>query len=146
MPRVLKKVTKRGEIVSSPGTVHTIIDGNEPHIEAGKNDFRIPTHLQIVAPETAHVFDDPGADQALLHKGKTLLDAGTVEVRSGIPVIHQNAGVREALVSGVSGQNGPLIGNRIALPIKGILVTEAAVQNRDFLLIHVVFSFLLWVS
>ena len=37
--KVVKKVTKRGEIVSSPGAVHAIIDGNEPHIEAGKNDF-----------------------------------------------------------------------------------------------------------
>ena len=42
-------------------TVHPIIDGNESHIIAGKNDFRITTDLQVVPSKTAHVLDDPSA-------------------------------------------------------------------------------------
>jgi hypothetical protein len=82
----------------------------------------------------------------LFHQGKSLLYTGTVEVRPGVPIVYQNADIREAVVGGISEQNVPLIGDGVTLGIKGILITKTAVQNRDFLLIHVVFSFLLWVS
>lgn len=87
---------KRGKIVVSALTVHTIVDGNEPNIIAGKDDFRIAADLQIIPPQTAHILDDPGADQALLHQRKPFLDTGTIEVRPGVPVIDQHTSVREA--------------------------------------------------
>ncbi len=59
--KIVKKITKRGEIIVSTLTVHPIIDGNESHIIAGKNDFRITTDLQVVPSKTAHVLDDPSA-------------------------------------------------------------------------------------
>ena len=37
--KIVKKITKRGKIVISTITVHTIIDSNKPNIKAGKNDF-----------------------------------------------------------------------------------------------------------
>ncbi len=38
--KIVKKVTKGGKIVSPPGTVHAIVDGDEAHIVAGENNFR----------------------------------------------------------------------------------------------------------
>ena len=111
--KIVKKITKRREIVVSPFAVHAIVDGNEPHIVAWKNDFRIPAHLQVIPAKPAHVFNDPDADQALLYQRKPLLYAGAVEVRPSVPIVHQNACVCEATLSGVSGQDSPLIGNRI---------------------------------
>ena len=94
--KIVKKITERGKIVISTLTVHSVIDGDEPHIVAWKNDFRVPADLQIVSAKSTHVLDDPGTNQALLHQRKPLLHTGTIEVRPGIPVIHQNPGVSEA--------------------------------------------------
>ena len=41
MPRVLKYVTDWRKIVCSSGAVHTIVDGDEAHIVAWKNNLRI---------------------------------------------------------------------------------------------------------
>ena len=39
MPRVLKNIANYGKIVVPFGTVHRIVDGDEPHIIARKDDF-----------------------------------------------------------------------------------------------------------
>ena len=144
--KIVKYVADWRKIVRPSGAVHPVIDGDKAHIVARKNDFRILADKQIISAKSAHVLNDPSANQALLHEGKALLDTGTIEVRPGVPIVYQNAGICEAVVGGISEQNVPLIGDGVTLGIKGILITETAVQNRDFMLIHVVFSFLLWVS
>ena len=50
------------------------------------------------------------------------------------------------MIGSILEQGIPLIGNGVALGIQSSLIAEAAVQNRDFLLIHVAVSPLVWVS
>ena len=111
--KIVKKITKRREIVISPFTVHSVIDGDEADIITRKNNFCILAHLQVISAKSAHIFNNPCADQSLFHQGKPLLDTGAVEVRSSVPIVHQNACVCEATFGGISGQDSPLIGNRI---------------------------------
>lgn len=55
--QALSTVTKRGEIIVSTLTVHPIIDGNESHIIAGKNDF---TDMDKTTKNLYGVADNPG--------------------------------------------------------------------------------------
>ena len=111
--KIVKNIANYGKIVISFGTVHRIVDGDEAHIVARKDDFRKPADLQIVSAKSAHVLNDPGADQALLHQGKPLLDTGAVEIRPGVPVIYQHLGIRETVGSGVAAEDASLICNRV---------------------------------
>ena len=52
-----------------------------------ENNIRIHTHLQIVAPESAHVLYDDALNFASLNISKHTLEARTVEIRSRIAVI-----------------------------------------------------------
>ena len=38
-----------------------------------------------------------------------LLDAGTIEIRPGVSVVHQYAGISEAMIRGITGENKFLI-------------------------------------
>ena len=56
---------------------------------------------QIVTPKAAEVFDQPTAYKPLLDKCKAFLHTGTIKVRSGITVIHQNFQVCIPMVMGI---------------------------------------------
>ncbi len=87
----------------APFTVHAVIDGNKPHIVAGKDDVGVLSNSQVITPEAAQVFDQPAADKSLLYRVEALLYAGTIEVRPGIAVIHQNFQVGVPMFFCVSG-------------------------------------------
>lgn len=109
----IKNIANYGEIVISFGTVHRVIHGDEAHIVAGEDDFRKPADLQIVSAKSAHVLNNPSANQTLLHQGKPLLDTGAVEVRPGVAVVYQHPGIRETVGSGVAAEDASLICNRV---------------------------------
>ena len=111
--KIVKNIANYGKIVVSFGAVHRIVDGDESHIVAGKDDFRKPADLQIVSAKSAHVLNNPSANQTLLHQGKPLLDPRAVEVRPGVPVVHQHLGIRETVGSGVAAEDVSLICNRV---------------------------------
>ena len=92
---VIEQIAERCEIIVTLGTVHTVMNGDETNIIAWKNQFRVLSYLQIVSTEAAHILDDEGFNQSLFHKGKCFLDAGTIEVRPGITIIHENPDVDE---------------------------------------------------
>ena len=104
--KIVENIADHGKIVVSFGAVHGVVHRDKTNIVAGEDDFRKTSDLQIVPPEAAHVFDNPGADQALFHQRKSLLDTGTIKVCPGVPVIHQDAGISEAMVCGVVGEDG----------------------------------------
>ena len=106
--KIVKNIANYGKIVVSLGAVHRVIHGDKARIVAGKNDFRIPANLQIVSAKSAHIFDDPGSKQTLFHQRKPLLDTGTIEVRSGVPVVNQHLGIREAMGRGVAAEDASL--------------------------------------
>ena len=86
-----------------PVAVHTVIDGDKADIVARKNNIRILSNGQIVTPKAAEVFDQPTAHKTLLDKCKAFLHTGTIKVRSGITVIHQNFQVCIPMIMGISG-------------------------------------------
>ena len=91
MGDVLEQVTDRGKALSVPAlAVHAVIDGNEPHIVAGKDDVGVLAYGQIVTAKAGQVFAKPAAYQSLLYQFKALLYAGALKVRAGITVVHQN--------------------------------------------------------
>ena len=89
---VIEQIAEGRELVITPAAVYSIIDGDESHVMAGKDQFRVVAHLQVITPEAAHVLHDPGADLAFFHQAKTFLHTGTVEIRAGVSVVHQNLG------------------------------------------------------
>ena len=88
---LVEQVTDRGKALSVPAlAVHAVIDGNEPHIVAGKDDVGVLAYGQIVTAKAGQVFAKPAAYQSLLYQFKALLYAGALKVRAGITVVHQN--------------------------------------------------------
>ena len=104
MGDVLEQITDCGEAFAvSPVAVHTVIDGDKADIVARKNNIRILSNGQIVTPKAAEVFDQPTAHKTLLDKCNAFLHTGTVKVRPGITVIHQNFQVCIPMIMGISG-------------------------------------------
>ena len=87
----------------APFTVHPVIDGDKSHIIAGEDNVCVLSNSQVITPEAAQVFDQPAADKSLLYRVEALLYAGTIEVRPGIAVIHQNFQVGVPMFFCVSG-------------------------------------------
>ena len=98
--KIVKNIANYSKIVVPFGTVHRIVDGDEAHIVARKDESRKPADLQIVSAKSAHVLNNPSADQALFHQGKALLHARTIEVRTRIAIVHQDTGICETMVCG----------------------------------------------
>ena len=55
MGDVLKYIADSGKLVFSACTVNTVIDGDKVYAKLREKNIRIHTHLQIVAPESAHI-------------------------------------------------------------------------------------------
>jgi len=101
---LVEQVTDCGKALSVPAlAVHTIVDGNEPHIVAGEDDVGVLAYGQIVTTKAAEVFAEPATYQALLNEFKALLYTRTLEVRAGITVVHQHFQVCVSMISCVSG-------------------------------------------
>lgn len=49
---VVEVVLNARKIADTVGTVHSIIDGNEPNVILGKGDLHQHTRLQIISAET----------------------------------------------------------------------------------------------
>ena len=88
--------------------VHAIVDGDEPHVIAGKDQLRVLANGQIISAEAGHILDDPAANSSLLDQFKSLLHGRAVEVGAGVAVIHKDFEIRVAMLLSISGQNGSL--------------------------------------
>ena len=76
------------ELVVAMGTVYTVIHRNKVNIMFGKHDLGIHTDLQIITPETRHIFDDNTLDKACLNICNHLLKARAVKGRTGNAIIN----------------------------------------------------------
>ena len=109
----VKYIADSGKLVFSACTVNTVIDGDKVYAKLREKNIRIHTHLQIVAPESAHILYDDALDFTSLNIGKHTLEARTVKVRSRIAVILvivSDSGI--PVIFAVAFQNLLLIGNR----------------------------------
>ena len=69
----------RHTLAVAPFTVHSVIDGDKPHIVAGEDNVCVLSDGQVITPEAAQVFDQPAADKPLLYKLEAFLYVGTIE-------------------------------------------------------------------
>ena len=60
-------------------SAHAVIDGNEMNAKLRENNIGIHSHLEIIAPEAAHVLYDDALDSPGLDVSKHTLEARTVE-------------------------------------------------------------------
>ena len=79
MGDVLEHIADRGKLTFAACAVHTVIDGNEMNAKLRENNIGIHSHLEIIAPEAAHVLYDDALDPSCLDVGKHTLEARTVE-------------------------------------------------------------------
>ena len=87
MGDVLEHIADRGKLTFAACAVHAVIDGNEMNAKLRENNIGIHSHLEIIAPEAAHVLYDDALDPSCLDVGKHTLEARTVEVCAGITVV-----------------------------------------------------------
>ena len=76
---VIDDIAEGCELVVAMGTVYTVIHRNKVNIMFGKHDLGIHTDLQIITPETRHIFDDNTLDKACLNICNHLLKARAVK-------------------------------------------------------------------
>lgn len=85
---VIDDIAEGCELVVAMGTVYTVIHRNKVNIMFGKHDLGIHTDLQIITPETRHIFDDNTLDKACLNICNHLLKARAVKGRTGNAIIN----------------------------------------------------------
>ena len=105
------------------GAVHTAVYGNETDIVFGEKHLGIDAYLQIVSADTAHVFGEDDTNFIILHQFDHMLPIGSVEVRPGVPVIHEILDISETLVFSIPIENRLLIDNAVAIACKFIVTT-----------------------
>ena len=88
MGDVLDDIAEGCELVVAMGTVYTVIHRNKVNIMFRKHDLGIHTDLQIITPETRHIFDDNTLDKACLNICNHLLKARAVKGRTGNAIIN----------------------------------------------------------
>ena len=85
---VIHDIAEGCELVVTLGTVYTVIHRNKVNIMFRKHDLGIHTDLQIITPETRHIFDDNTLDKACLNICNHLLKARAVKGRTGNAIIN----------------------------------------------------------
>lgn len=118
MGDVLEHVADCGKLVFAPRTVNSVIDRDKMHAKIGEQHIGVETDLQIITPETGHIFDDNALDFSSFYIGKHTLKSGTVEVCTGIPVVLVIMSISgNSMLPAVPFQNLLLVGNTVALAL-----------------------------
>lgn len=79
--------------------VHAVVDGDKAHTIAWEDEFRVLTHLKVLAAQSGHILDDQCFHLTVFHQLHDLLPAWTVEIRSRVTVVIQEEGVGESFLS-----------------------------------------------
>lgn len=83
-------------VVALLGAVHAAVDGNKTDIVLRKCDLVVHSHFQIVTPDPTHVFGYDDANFTLVHKSHHALPIWSLEVCTGVSVIHEILDVPKA--------------------------------------------------
>ena len=123
------------------GAVHAAVHGDETDIVFGKKHFRVETDFQIVSADTAHILGDDDTNLIVLDQLNHSFPIGSVEVGTGITIVHEKLDVSETLFLCVFFENRLLIDNAVALSCEFVITTESTVDSSNFvrLPIHVLF-------
>ena len=130
MGDVLEHIADRGKLTFAACAVHAVIDGNEMNAKLRENNIGIHSHLEIIAPEAAHVLYDDALDPPCLDVGKHTLEARTVEVRAGITVILVIMAVGgNPVILAVAFQNLLLVRYGVTFTIQLIFLRKSLIQS-----------------
>lgn len=123
------------------GAVHAAVHGDETDIVFGEKHFRVETDFQIVSANTAHVLGDDDTDLIVLNQLNHSFPIWSVEVGTGVTIVHEKLDVSETLFLCVFFENRLLIDNAVALSCEFVITTESTVDRSNFvrLPIHVLF-------
>ena len=95
------------------GTVHTTIDGNEPHVILWECDLGIHPNFQIISTDAAHVLRDDRTDLSVFHQRHHALPIQSLNVRARVTVIYKELRIAEAVFLCISAEIGFLIHNAV---------------------------------
>ena len=124
------------ELVVALGTVYTVIHRNKVNIMFRKHDLGIHTDLQIITPETRHIFDDNTLDKACLNICNHLLKARAVKGRAGNTIINIEFEVGISVFKSILLQDFFLVYNTIAVTLQFIVTGQATIQSSKFFGTH----------
>ena len=118
MGDVLDNIDERNElIVLLVGTVHTTIDGNEPHVILWECDLGIHPHFQIISADATHVLRDDRTDLSVFHQRHHALPIRSLKVCACVTVIHKELRIAEAVFLCISAEIGFLIHNAVTVAL-----------------------------
>ena len=104
--KLVEDIDERGHVVLClVRAVHTVVDGNEPHVSVGKNHLGIHADLQVVTSKAAHILDDNRSDLPVIHQIHQALPVRPVKRRSAVSVINEKGYVRESVIIGILLEN-----------------------------------------
>lgn len=79
------------------GAVHAAVHGDETDIVFGEKHFRVKANFQIVSADTAHILGDDNANLVVLYQFDHAVPIGSVEVGTGVTIVHEKLDVAETL-------------------------------------------------
>lgn len=105
------------------GAVHTAVHSDETDIVLGKKYFRVKTDFQIISADTTHILCNNNADLIVLDQLNHSFPVGSVEVGTGVTIVHEKLDVAKTLFLCVFFENRLLIDNAVALSCEFIITT-----------------------
>ena len=114
---------RRKIVVLLIGAVHTAVYSDETDIVFGEKHLSIDTNLQIVSADTTHILGKNDTNFIILHQFNHSFPIGSVEVSSGVPIIHEKLDILETLFICVFLENRLLIDNAVAITCQFIVTT-----------------------
>ena len=126
----VEHIADRGKLTFAACAVHAVIDGNEMNAKLRENNIGIHSHLEIIAPEAAHVLYNDTLDPPSLDVGKHTLEARTVEVCAGITIVLVIMAVGgNPVILAVAFQNLLLVRYGVTFTIQLIFLRKALIQS-----------------
>jgi len=101
--------------------VDVVADSNKAYTLLPEENLGVESHLQIVAPQTAHIFDNDRADIAGLYFCHHFLKAPAFKRGAGYAVIGEVAHIGKTVFRGKILKDFFLIGDGIALTLSVIV-------------------------
>ena len=123
------------------GTIHAAVYSDEADIVIPEKNICVKTDFQIVSADTAHVLSDDDPNLIVLDQLNHSFPIGSVEVGTGVTIVHEKLDVAETLFLCVFFENRLLIDNAVALSCEFVITTQSTVDSSYFvrLPIHILF-------
>ena len=126
---LVKKVANRSKLVFSLVCVYSVGDRHKAYVVLGEKFLRQASNLDIVAPETAEVFDEHRRCFAEFELGYHVFIARPVHCNAGDTVVEKVNEVCIALFLGNLGQQLLLVLYAVAVAFKIIVTRETLVKK-----------------